>query len=160
MKRVKKYLILVLVVIIAGTSILPRENITAKKKCMMTEYYGIYDGEETGIKKVKIKKKSIVIWGSCKKYKFKEGGDIWKHEGYKSEERVVPIKADEEKIVKDKKRTFKLARNVKYLGYGSDYGPDEYTKKKFKKDFGQEPCHLGFGVKIKKGKVIEVFVAS
>lgn len=160
MKSVKKYLIFVLVVIIAGTSILPKENITAKKKCMMTEYYGIYDGEETGIKKVKIKKKSIVIWGSCKKYRFKEGGDIWKHEGYKSEECVVPIEPTEEKTMKYKKRTFKLSKNVKYLGYGSDYGPEKYTKKRFKEIAGHGPCYLGFGVKIKKGKVIEVFVAS
>lgn len=152
-----------LVVIIAGTAILPRESITAKKS-MITEYYGSRDWEsgevDADVKKVKIKKKSIVIWGKCKKYKFKEGGDIREHEGYKSEECVVPIEAEEEKIVKDKKRTFKLAKNVKYLGYGSDYGPEEYTKKEFKKYFGQGPCHLGFGVKIKKGKVIEVFVAS
>ena len=160
MKSVKKCLILVLVLVIAGTAILPKESIVAKKKCMMTEYYGIYDGEETGIKKVKIKKKSIVIWGSCKKYKFKEGGDIWKHEGYKSEERVVPIEAEEEKIVKDKKRAFKLAKNVKYLAYGSDYGPEGCTKKEFKKNVGYDPTYMGFGIKIKKGKVIEVFVAS
>ena len=160
MKRVKKYFMLVLVIVIAGTAVMPKENILAKKKSTITEYYAIYNGEKTAIKKVKIKKKSIVIWGSCKKYKFREGGDIEKIEGYKSEERVVPIKADEEKIVKDKKRTFKLARNVKYLGYGSDYGPDKYTKKKFKEIAGHGPCYLGFGVKIKKGKVIEVFVAS
>ena len=80
MKSVKKYLILVLVLVIAGTAILPKENIIAKKKSKVkiTEYYAAYDGNKTGIKKVKIKKNSIVVWGSCKRYKFEEGGDIWK----------------------------------------------------------------------------------
>lgn len=157
MKRVKKYLILVLVLVIAGTAILPKENIIAKRKSNITEYYAIYDGEseETVIKKVKIKKNSIVIWGSMKRYKFEEGEDIWD-----GEEHATPIEPTEEKTMKYKKRTFKFSKNVKYLGYGSDYGPDEYTKKHFKEIVGYGLCRIGFGIKIKKGKVIEVFVAS
>lgn len=155
MKRVKKYFMLVLVIVIAGTAVMPKENILAKKKSTITEYYAIYNGEKTAIKKVKIKKNRIVVWGSCERYKFKEGEDIWD-----GEKRRFPKEPEEQKTMKYKKRTFKLSKNVKYLGYGSDYGPDKYTKKEFKETVGHGPCYLGFGVKIKKGKVIEVFAAS
>ena len=153
---------LVLVIVIAGTAVMPKENILAKKKSTITEYYAIYNGEKTAIKKVKIKKNRIIVWGSCERYKFKEGGDIRKSTiaWYGDEECMLPIEPEEQKTMKYKKRTFKLSKNVKYLGYGSDYGPDKYTKKKFKEIAGHGPCYLGFGVKIKKGKVIEVFVAS
>ena len=149
MKREKKYLIFVLVVIIAGTAILPRENITAKKKSMITEYYGIYDdSEKTGIKKVKIKKKNIVIWAKFKRCRYT--GENKYVEGCK---KLKPMKY--------KKRTYKLAKNAKYLVYGSQYGPDKYTKKEFKKTV--EECRksrLVFGIKRKNGKVIEVYLSS
>lgn len=149
MKRVKKYFMLVLVIVIAGTSIFPKENIIAKKKSTITEYLSVCDGRKTGIKKVKLKKKSIVVWGRFERYRYAEGGYYYDDDSIKL------------KSMEYKKRTFKLAKNVKYLVYGSQYGPDKYTKKEFKKTVKEcRKSRLVFGIKRKNGKVIEVYLSS
>ena len=135
------------VCLVAGTG---SSSVYAKSKKVY--YYGSFRGnvkdkDKSGIiSKVYISKNKMIVKGSMKKAYSKNG-----------------MHSSKAKYCKKKKRTFKLAKNVKFYQSGGMPGEVRTSKENFVEfcnTLNKQPNGLGFWFVVKNGKVTKVVIAS
>lgn len=152
MQKIKKLIaVLLSVAMLLGTfTMLNADSVYAKSK--KTYYSGSFlgkvkDVDKTGIiSKVKFTKTKMTITGSLKKGNSRES--VWNGKAT---------------YCKKKKRTFKLAKKVKFYEAGGMAGEVKDTKSgfvKFCKQLNKNPNGLEFWFIVKNGKVTKVVLSS
>lgn len=135
------------VCLVAGTG---SSSVYAKSKKVY--YYGSFRGnvkdkDKSGIiSKVYISKNKMIVKGSMKKAYTKNG-----------------MHSSKAKYCKKKKRTFKLAKNVKFYRSGGMAGEQRTTRadmEEFCKENNRQPSGLGFWFVVKNGKIIKAVISS
>ena len=152
MQIIKKLVVglLAVAMLLSTFTMLNTKSVCAKSKKV---YYSgsflgkVKDVDKTGIiSKVKFTKTKMMVTGSLKKGNSKKS--VW---------------SEKAKDCKRKKRTFKLAKNVKFYEAGGIAGEIKDTKSgfvEFCNQLNKNPNGLGFWFVVKNGKVTKVVIAS
>ena len=142
MNQIRKVIVVLFAVVLVGTIFVP-SDVSAK-----TLYYGAshWKGKDTSkngmVSKITLKEKKIVLKGSLVKAS--------------KQSKLYSGKA---KYYKSKKRTFKLAKNVKFYGVGGTAGKQKLTRSDVKV-YCKNANGLYVVLKVKNGKVVAVSFCS
>ena len=145
MRKKTRSIVIVAAILFLGF-IMPVSALAATSKSSTTYYYSCMSGQKDGIYSMKLDGNKLIIKGTFAK---------------STSSSKVSEKYFNSDTMKYKKITFTLAKNCKFYAVGGEDGKVSYPRKTFVECYVTQPdLGLGFMVKVKNGKVVEITTES